>query len=186
MESKSDTSQLLHSYLSFILEEEVFAVNVQKVLEVLEYQKITKVPRTPDYMLGVINFRGEILPVIDSRQKFAMEKAQVDARTVIIVLDLTLNGNSITIGALADSVKDVLEIRDDDIKPVPELGNKYDTQFLKGMIKSEDGFIMILDAERIFSTEELIMVRGFSRAVEGQSDAEQDTARQTESQEIGE
>lgn len=150
------------SYLSFRLDKEVFAVSVHKVLEVLEIQKITEVPRTPDYMRGVINFRGEILPVIDTRVKFNLPPAQETNKTVIIVLDLIIKDKQMMIGALADGVKDVIEIAAEEIKPVPEMGSHYNTEFLNGMFKADDDFIMILDIEKVFSVADVQLVQAAS------------------------
>jgi len=148
-----------NSYLSFSLADETFALNVKKVLEVLQLQKITKVPQTPDYIRGVINFRGEILPVIDTRLKFNMPAIEDNPRTIIIVLDLVVKGKDLKIGAIADEVKDVIDIKDSDIKEVPEMGSKYDTDFIYGMIRLNEEFVMILDIDKVFSVEEISIVR---------------------------
>ena len=155
---KNDNDSNKNSYLSFRLGNEIFAITVQKVLEVLEIQKITKVPKTPNHIRGVINFRGEILPVIDTRIKFNLPIAEETIKTVIIVLDLQINDKTMTLGAIADSVCDVLEINETDIKAVPELGSRYNVEFLIGMFKNDDGFIMILDIDKVFSVEELSIV----------------------------
>ena len=155
-------TQDINSYLAFRLGEEIFATNVDKVLEVLEIQKITKVPQTPVYMRGVINLRGEVLPVIDTRIKFNMPQAEDTERTVIIVFDLQLKEKKIMLGAIADSVKEVLEINEKDIKPVPELGSEYNSKFIQGMYKSHEDFIMLLDIDEVFSIEELINLKNTS------------------------
>ena len=143
------------SFLSFKLGDEIFAISVAKVLEVLEMQKITKIPKTPDHIRGVINFRGEILPVIEMRKKFLLPDNPDEANSVIIVLDMVMNKKNIQIGAIADGVRDVLEIRPADILEVPEMGSRYNSEFLFGMVKSTIGFIMILNVDRVFSLEEL-------------------------------
>ena len=160
------STQKKDTFLSFRLADEIFAVNVIKVLEVLEIQRITKVPNTPPYMKGVINFRGEILPVIDTRMKFTMPEAEQTTKTVIVVLDLTVRDKQIMIGAMADSVKDVIEINLSEIKPVPEISSNYNTEFIIGMWKSENGFIMILDFDKIFSVEELRLVNESSQSLD--------------------
>jgi purine-binding chemotaxis protein CheW len=163
MEIKTEIAK--KSYLSFRLGDEIFAISVHKVLEVLEYQKITKVPKTPDYIKGVINFRGEILPVISTRVKFNMPYIEETIKTVIIVLELETRGKIIVLGAVADSVKDVIEISGDQIKPVPELGSRYDTEFIQGMIKSEQGFIMLLNIDKVFSTDDISILKKTQEAV---------------------
>lgn len=144
------------SYLSFRLGDEIFAISVAKVLEVLEIQKITRVPKTPKYMRGVLNLRGDVLPVIDTRLKFNMETTADTERTVIIVLDLESKNKKIVIGAIADSVKEVLEINENEIKTVPEIGSNYDAAFITGMVHHRDDFIMLLDMDKVFSLDEII------------------------------
>jgi len=151
-----------NSFLSFCLADETFAINVKKVLEVLQLQKITRVPQTPDYVRGVINFRGEILPVVDTRLKFNMPQIEDNPRTIIIVLDLEVKGKEIKIGAIADAVKDVIDIKEIDIKDIPEMGSRYNTDFIYGMIRFEEEFVMILDIDKVFSVEEISMVRNVS------------------------
>lgn len=150
-----------NTYLSFNLANEIFGVSVRKVLEVLEIQRITKVPRTPEYVRGVINFRGEILPVIDTRMKFLMPSIEDTSKTVIIVLDLRLESKKVMIGAIADSVNDVFKATPDDIKQVPDIGSRYNTEFITGMIKKDQNFIMMLDVEKVFSTDNLILISDF-------------------------
>ena len=155
---EKEEKKVFESYLSFNLGDEIFAVSVKKVLEVLEMQYITKVPRTPDFIRGVINFRGEILPVFDSRMKFNLSVSQDTGRTVIIVFELKVNDKAWLIGAIADGVRDVLEISKDQIRPIPELGSKYNTDFLLGMIRSDVGFLMVLDIDKVFSVDELTLI----------------------------
>jgi len=148
-----------NSFLSFMLGNELFALNVKYVLEVLENQRITRVPKTPDYIRGVINFRGEILPVIHTHIKFNMKYTFDEEKAVIIVLDFQLFDRKVLLGIMADMVRDVLEIPDNQVLSVPELGSSYNTDFLTGMWKTAQGFIMILDAEKVFSIEELTIKR---------------------------
>jgi len=154
---KTDSQDRKSYYLSFKLDKEIFAVSVYKVLEVLQMQKVTQVPKAPEYIRGVINFRGEILPVVETRTKFNMPDREDEEKYVIIVLDLQINGQKLILGAMADGVKDVLEIKEEDIKEVPEMGSNYNTEFLKGMLKVDDGFIMILDIDRVFSVEDVAL-----------------------------
>src|SRR5687768_17514595 len=107
------------SYLSFKLGEEIFAANVEKVLEILEVTKITKVPKSPAYMRGVINLRGNVLPVIDTRQKFNMPHTEDTVNTCIMVLNIHMDGDKLILGALVDAVQEVLEISQDQIKTAP-------------------------------------------------------------------
>ncbi len=149
----------INSYLSFKLGEETFAANVGKVLNILEMVKITKVPKAPAYMKGVINLRGTVLPLVDTRVKFGMSETEYTANTCILVLDIDVDDDSVQVGALVDSVQEVLELSEKDILPPPSIGSKYKSDFIEGMARSNDQFIMILNMDMIFSTDELAMLR---------------------------
>jgi purine-binding chemotaxis protein CheW len=144
-----------NTFLSFRIGKETFAVSVHKALEVLEKQYITQVPNVPAYIEGVINFRGKIIPVIDARMKFKLPKRGIDDKYVVIVFDLTIEGKKMIIGAMADSVQDVIGFEDSNILEVPELGFNYNAEFILGMLKNENSFTMILDIDKVFSTEEV-------------------------------
>jgi purine-binding chemotaxis protein CheW len=151
-------------YLTFTLGNEVFATDVAKVREVLDFTTITEIPRTPDFMSGVINLRGSVVPVVDLRLCFEMSKTQKTTNTCIVVVEVMLENESFVIGALADSVEEVIDLEPDQIQPPPRIGTQIRTDFIKGMGKRENSdFIMILDIDRVFSAEELVSVR----AVEG-------------------
>jgi purine-binding chemotaxis protein CheW len=154
---ESTTSTEKKAYVSFKLGKEYFAVTVHKVLEVLQKQMITEVPQTASYIMGVINFRGEILPVIDTRQKFNMPVSQ-ESKYVIIVFELEFDNEKIILGATADSVKDVMEISDNEIKPLPDMGSGFNKEFIIGMLKTPERFIMILDIDKVFSADEASLV----------------------------
>ncbi|TVM16596.1 chemotaxis protein CheW [Oceanidesulfovibrio indonesiensis] len=144
-----------NQYLTFTLEDELFALDIFSVREVLEYTSITRVPRTPEYMRGIINVRGNAVPVIDLNMKFGRSKTAQTINTSIIIVEVDLEGESTIIGALADAVQEVFELRDDQIDPTPKMGTSIRTDFIRGMGKHEDGFIMILDIDKVFSSEEL-------------------------------
>ncbi len=148
-------AQNKQAYLSFKLDNELFAVSAFKVLEVLEKQHITKVPKVPEYVMGIINFRGEVLPVIDTRKKFRMPARDEKSKFVIIVFDLKIGNDSLVLGAVADTVKDVIELESKDIKEVPKMGLNYNSDFILGMIHTDSGFIMLLDVDRVFSEEDV-------------------------------
>lgn len=154
-----ETITELNSYLSFSLGEELFAANVGKVLNILEMTKITEVPKAPDYMKGVINLRGTVLPVVDTRIKFGMTPTEYTTNTCIVVMEVEMEGENIQVGALVDSVQAVLEIEDSEIKPPPSIGSKYKSEFINGMVKVDDKFIMLLDMEKVFSTDEIISLK---------------------------
>lgn len=147
-----------NSYLTFKVGGEHFAANVNKVLNILELSPITKVPQAPEFMLGVTNLRGSVLPVIDSRIKFGMPVTEFTKNTFIIVLELLIESEMVQIGALVDSVNEVLEIDDNKILPPPSVGSKYKTDFIDGVINVNDTFVMVLDIDKVFSTEELVEI----------------------------
>lgn len=144
-----------NTFLSFKVGKETFAVSVLKVLEVLEKQYITDVPKVPDYIEGVINFRGKIIPVIDTRVKFNLPIREENEKYVVIVFDLDINDKNMIIGAMADGVNDVISFEENQILEIPELGFNYDTEFLLGMIKSNINFTMILDIDSLFSSADI-------------------------------
>jgi purine-binding chemotaxis protein CheW len=151
----TDTRQ----YLTFKLADEVFAIEVSKVREVLDFTTITKIPRTPDFMSGVINLRGNVVPVVDLRLCFEMSKTQKTVNTCIVVVEMLIEGEATIIGALADSVEEVIDLEPEHIQPAPKMGTQIRTEFIKGMGTRDAQFIMILDIDRVFSAEELSAVR---------------------------
>lgn len=148
----------INQFLAFKLEDEVFAFDISKVREVLEFDKVTKVPQTPDMMKGVINLRGSVVPVVDMRIKFGMGETNKTVNTVIIIIEIDLDEESTMIGALVDSVREVMDLDSEHIEPPPSIGTRLNTNFIKGMGKQDGQFIIILNIEKIFSSDELKMV----------------------------
>jgi len=146
-------------YLTFKLGQEIFATDVAKVREVLDFTTITEIPRTPDFMAGVINLRGSVVPVVDMRLCLDMSKTERTTNTCIVVLEVLLDNEPVVIGALADSVEEVIDLEPEQIRPAPRIGTQIRTDFIKGMGKRDTQFIMILDIDRVFSAEELGAVR---------------------------
>jgi len=147
-------------YLTFTLGEEEFALEIQKVREVLDYTAITRVPRMPDFLRGVINLRGNVVPVIDLRLKLGMAAVQRTVNTCIVIVEVEMDGELIQVGALADSVKEVISLEPGEISAPPRLGTKLKTEFIQGMGRREDGFLIILDIDRVLSTDEISLVQG--------------------------
>jgi purine-binding chemotaxis protein CheW len=110
-------------------------------------------------MKGVINLRGSVLPVVDTRIKFGMPQTEQTVDTSIIVLSILMEGETIAIGAQVDGVKEVLEIQPDQIQPVPRIGSKYKSEFIEGMVKKEEAFIMLLHIDSVLSTDELLTIK---------------------------
>lgn len=158
----------ISTFLSFKLGKELFAVNVAKVLTILELRPITKVPNSPNYMKGVINLRGNVLPVIDMRLKFKMESTEFTKNTCIIVLSVIVDEEEVQLGMLVDAVDRVLEIKDDEIEESPSIGTKYKTEFIQGMYKLDNGFIMLLNIDLIFNTSELLIVEDSEEKIENE------------------
>jgi purine-binding chemotaxis protein CheW len=154
------------TYLSFIVCDELFAVNVANVLEVLQKQRITHVPNAPSYIKGIINFRGEVVPVFESRSKFHLPPRPEESSYVVIVFDLSKGADLFRIGTIVDRVKDVISIDDDEIKPVPSMSNDFNTEFLNGIFKQQSDFIMLLNVEKVFTGDELSTIKETSEQTE--------------------
>lgn len=158
-EEKISSKGKVYTFLTFRLNNEVFAANVEQALTILELKPITKVPNSPKYMRGVINLRGNVLPVIDMRAKFGMPPTEFTQETCIIVLNVKIDDEPLQIGILVDAVSEVLEIHEKDIEPSPTIGTKYKVEFILGMYRLESGFIMLLDIDLIFNTDELLVAK---------------------------
>lgn len=148
-----------NQYLTFKLEDEVFGLAIGKVREVLDFTTITKVPRTPEYMRGVINLRGSVVPVVDLHLKFGLAQTEKTVNTCIIIVEIQMEGEITVLGALADSVQEVVELEPEQIEPAPKIGTKLNTEFIKGMGKREEEFIILLDIDKVFSSDELSLVQ---------------------------
>ena len=142
-------------YVTFCLGEEMFGIEVTRAREILDVIQITKVPQTPDYLLGVINLRGQVVPVIDLRVKLGLPQGEMTRDSCIIVMEVQVDGEPLTVGGLADSVREVLELRDDQIEPP----TKLKTEFIAGMGKLDEQFLILLEIDRVFSSEELAIVQ---------------------------
>jgi purine-binding chemotaxis protein CheW len=146
-------------YLTFRLGEEVFALEIGQVREVLDYPQITRVPRMPAFMCGVINLRGSVVPVVDLRLKFGMSATERTVNTCVIIVEVAVGGERTLLGALADAVREVFDLPAGQIEPAPRIGSAVRTEFIRGMGKSDAGFIIILDVDRVFSGGELALVQ---------------------------
>lgn len=145
--------------LSFGLGKETFAIDVVKAREILDVVSITRVPQTPEFMLGVINLRGSVVPVIDLRLKFGLPGTETTRDSCIIVVEVEIDGETTVVGILTDTVKEVMELPQDRIEPPPRIGTRLKTEFIKGMGNLDGEFLIILNIDRIFSSDELILVK---------------------------
>jgi purine-binding chemotaxis protein CheW len=151
----TETSQ----YLTFKLDQETYALDITQVREVLDFAEITKVPRMPEFMRGVINLRGGVVPVVDLRLKFGMTKTEKTVDTCVIIIDLAIEGETTLLGTLADSVQEVLTMEPDQIVPPPKIGTRLNTEFIKGMGKKNDEFVIIIDIDKVFSLDEVAVLQ---------------------------
>lgn len=145
-------------YMTFKLGDELFAINVSQVREVLEVMHITRVPTAPDYMRGVVNVRGKAIPVVDLRLRFGLPKATETVHSRIVVMELDLDGEATVLGGIADSVHEVIELEPAAINDPPRIAMRWRTEFIEGMGRRGDEFIIILDVNAVFSSEELAVV----------------------------
>ena len=141
-------------YMTFRLENELLAFDVPRVREVLDLCTITRVPRTSEFMRGVINLRGTVIPVIDLRHKFGMSRTESTIAARIVVMEINLEGTETVVGVLTDSVHDVIEINHKKIDAPPETRTHWRKEYIKGIGKHEDHFILLLDIDRVFSDTE--------------------------------
>ena|ERR1035437_8125576 len=144
-----------NQYLTFTLGDEDFAIAIAKVREVLDYTNVTKVPRAPEFLRGVINLRGSVVPVIDLRMSLNMGTADKTMDSCVVIVDVTVEGETIQMGALADAVQEVVDIESSQISPPPRLGTKVNTEFIQGMGKRGDAFLMILDIDKVLSMDDI-------------------------------
>lgn len=175
-EETAETIADINQYLTFTLGDEVFALNIGKVREVLDYLTITKVPRMPEFLCGVINLRGNVVPVIDLRYKLGMGAIKQSVDTCIVIVEIMIDDEMIYMGALADSVKEVIALESGQISPPPKLGIKINNEFIRGMGKQDEKFLMILDIDKVLTTEELDIVQKTEEARAGVVEEEETEA----------
>jgi purine-binding chemotaxis protein CheW len=154
-------TKISDSYLLFRLQEELFAVSVHKVLEIIETGEehvITHLPKAPHTISGVVNFRGNVIPVVNARLKFDLDDYSTDEKFVVIVLNLWINNQEHIIGATSDKVVDVIELTEKDIKPVPKVGQGYNSDYIRGVVYRDGRFIMLLNLEATIGSSEIINI----------------------------
>jgi purine-binding chemotaxis protein CheW len=152
-------------YVTFSLCDELFGVEVSRTREILSLTPVTSVPQTPEYLLGVINLRGQVVPVVDMRLKLGLMAGDDTEDTCIIVVDVQVDGEVITVGALADAVREVMDIRSDQIEPPPRLGTRLKTEFINGMGKVDEQFMILLNIDKIFNSDEFAWVQDAAEVV---------------------
>ena len=150
-------------YLTFALGDEIYGLQILAVQEIMQLVPITRVPRTPDFVRGVINLRGKVIPVMDLRRKFSMNAAEDSAQTCIVVVDVAAATQRICMGVVVDRVAEVLNVSADQVEPPPTFGAAVDTDFILGMGKVGEKVIMLLDIQRVLAGGELSMVEDMAR-----------------------
>ena len=146
-------------YLTFRLADEEYGIGILKIKEIIGVMPITTVPQTPEFVKGVINLRGKVIPVITLRKKFGMEEAEYTDKTCIVVVEIVINAGKVQIGIVVDTVSEVLNIKGEDIEDTPTFGTKLDTEYILGMAKMEGGVKILLDIDQVLSTKELEILK---------------------------
>jgi len=145
-------------YITFKLGDELFAINVEQVREVLELSQITRVPTAPPYMRGVVNVRGKAIPVVDLRAKFGLPPVADTVNSRTVVMELELDGETTVVGGIADSVHEVIELEPGQINPPPKIAMRWRTELISGMGRRGDDFIIILDINEVFASQVAALV----------------------------
>lgn len=143
-------------YLTFKLDDEIFALPIAKVKEVLEYTTPTRIPRLPKFIKGVLNIRGDVVPLIDLREQFSLPPAKITLDSAIIIVELEIDESHISFGGLADAVQEVIQIPEESLLAPPKIHDKIDISFVKGMGRIGEQFIIVLDIDKVFLTDELM------------------------------
>lgn len=163
----TESSDSTRQYVTFHLGAELFGVEVIRTREILTLVPVTRVPQTPDYLLGVINLRGQVVPVVDLRVKLGLPVKEVGQETCIIVMEVRVDNEVLIVGGLADAVREVLELRNDQIEPPPRMGLKLRTEFIAGMGKVDEQFIILLNIDRVFESDELAVLQSAEEQAAG-------------------
>ncbi|MCF6246032.1 MAG: chemotaxis protein CheW [Desulfobacula sp.] len=145
-------------YLTFSLVDEEYGIGIIQIKEIIGMMPITSVPRTPEFVKGVINLRGKVIPVIDLRLRFDMEPSDYTERTCIIVVEIEGKDNTVIIGIVVDSVSEVLNINEQDIEQAPSFGTKLNTNYILGMAKTEGGIKILLDIDSVLTSDEISVI----------------------------
>ncbi len=145
-------------YLTFSLADEEYGIGILKIKEIIGMMLITTVPQTPEFVKGVINLRGKVIPVIDLRLRFGMQSIDYSERTCIIVVEITGINNTVQIGIVVDTVSEVLNVKNDEVEDTPAFGAKLDTEYILGMAKMEGGVKILLDIDKVLNADEITVL----------------------------
>jgi purine-binding chemotaxis protein CheW len=155
-EEKNQAAEAVQQYLTFMIGGEEYAVSLLKVKEIIEYEVVTEIPKTPQWVRGVINLRGNVVPVIDLAIKFRLPPSVVGKLTCIVITEVECEGEATVMGVMADSVRQVIDLKSEDVEVPPSFGTRVKVDYLLGMARSGKKFCLLLDTERVLSTEELL------------------------------
>ncbi len=153
-----DFENLVGKYLTFTLGSEVYGLEILKVQEIIGLMSITNVPQTPDYVRGVINLRGKVIPVVELRRKFHLEAVQDTERTCIIVVQVASAGGTVIMGILVDEVSEVVDVARDQLEPAPSFGSNISTEFILAMGKIGEHVVILLDIDRVLTEGDFDML----------------------------
>jgi purine-binding chemotaxis protein CheW len=145
-------------YLTFLLGGEMFAIGILAIKEIIEYGNLTEVPMMPEFIRGVINLRGAVVPVVDLSARFGRKRTEVTRRTCIVIVEVVSEDEKHDIGVVVDAVSEVLEIPDGEIEPAPSFGTKIRTDFIDGMGKVSSKFVIILNVDNVLSQDDMAML----------------------------
>lgn len=146
------------SFLVFQIRDELFALEVQRVLKILEMQKLTNIPQAPDFIKGVVNHQGNVLPVVSTRLKFGLPEVDYTRDTCIIVAEIRQNEDIVELGLIVDKVLQVNRFENQQITEFPDLGRKFNSELIRGVFRREKDFVMVLDADRLFSGDDQLFL----------------------------
>lgn len=159
MDEQFNKDPLSHQhFLTFLLRDECFGISISSVKEIIEYDNVTPIPLMPDFVKGVLNLRGDVVPVIDLSIRFNKPATEVSKRTCIVILEILFEEQIVTIGAVVDSVSEVIEINMDNIEPAPTFGSKIRAQFILGVANVGEQFVILLRGERVLSLDEMAAI----------------------------
>lgn len=166
-ETNRESEQDIQQYLTFMIRGEEYAMSILKVKEIIEYDTVTEVPKTPEWVRGVINLRGNVVPVIDLAPKFRLAPIEAGKLTCIVITEVQCNGEATVMGVMADSVCQVIDLKPQDIEEPPTFGTRIKVDYLLGMARSGKKFCLILDTEKVLSTDDLL---GLADSIEETTD----------------
>lgn len=149
---------LVMKYLTFLLGDKSYAISILKIKEILEYGKVTPIPKMPDFICGAINLRGKLVPVIDLLERLGNGKCEIEKRSCIVIVEMLFGNDVLNIGVIVDAVSRVMDFKKSDIEEAPSFGGAVETDFIEGMGKVDEDFVIILNIDRVLSLSDLALL----------------------------